>query len=386
MQRISLCAGAAAAALVSVVQGQVVVGLDEGGPPVVRVYDPFNPDPPLAFLQPTTPSFSGGVRVAVGDVNGDGVQDLVTGLGPGVPAEFRVYSGTAQVGPGTLMLTSVNTYGPSYTGGVHVAVGDVNGDGRADVITGTSSMVGHVKVFSGLSLAQLDSFFAFGPSYTGGVSVGSGDVNNDGFDDIIVGAGPGAPGGHVKVFSGATGAELASFLAFPGFTGSVSVAGGDVNADGFDDIIVGAEANGHVKVFSGANGAELFGLLPYGGYTGGVRVASGDVTGDGVPEIITGTGPQPGVGPHVKVFTHSGALVASFMAGDPGFSGGVFVAAADSGCYADCTGDGALTIADFGCFQTKFVGGSPYADCNGDGNLTVADFGCFQTRFVQGCP
>ncbi len=55
-------------------------------------------------------------------------------------------------------------------------------------------------------------------------------------------------------------------------------------------------------------------------------------------------------------------------------------------CYPDCTGDGVLTVADFGCFQTKFVGGSPYADCNSDGLLTVADFGCFQTKFVQGCP
>ena len=55
-------------------------------------------------------------------------------------------------------------------------------------------------------------------------------------------------------------------------------------------------------------------------------------------------------------------------------------------CYPDCNTDGALTVADFGCFQTKFVIGDPYADCNGDGVRTVADFGCFQTRFVVGCP
>ncbi len=55
-------------------------------------------------------------------------------------------------------------------------------------------------------------------------------------------------------------------------------------------------------------------------------------------------------------------------------------------CYADCNADGSLTVADFGCFQTRFVAGDPYADCNGAGGLTVADFGCFQTRFVAGCP
>ena len=55
-------------------------------------------------------------------------------------------------------------------------------------------------------------------------------------------------------------------------------------------------------------------------------------------------------------------------------------------CYPDCNTDGALTVSDFGCFQTKFVAGDSYADCNGDGVRTVADFGCFQTKFVAGCP
>ena len=56
------------------------------------------------------------------------------------------------------------------------------------------------------------------------------------------------------------------------------------------------------------------------------------------------------------------------------------------GCYPDCNGSGTLTVADFGCFQTKFVAQDPYADCNGSGTRTVADFGCFQTKFVAGCP
>ena len=55
-------------------------------------------------------------------------------------------------------------------------------------------------------------------------------------------------------------------------------------------------------------------------------------------------------------------------------------------CRADCNADGSLTVADFGCFQTRFVAGDPYADCNADGRLTVQDFGCFQTAFVAGCP
>ncbi|MFM9995591.1 MAG: hypothetical protein ACKVU4_07295 [Phycisphaerales bacterium] len=55
-------------------------------------------------------------------------------------------------------------------------------------------------------------------------------------------------------------------------------------------------------------------------------------------------------------------------------------------CYPDCTGDGAQTVADFGCFQSKYVLSDPYADCNASGGLTIADFGCFQNKYVLGCP
>ncbi len=60
-------------------------------------------------------------------------------------------------------------------------------------------------------------------------------------------------------------------------------------------------------------------------------------------------------------------------------------------CSPNCDGSYSgntptLTIADFGCFQTKFVAGHPYADCNAVGGLTIADFGCYQTKFVGGCP
>ncbi len=55
-------------------------------------------------------------------------------------------------------------------------------------------------------------------------------------------------------------------------------------------------------------------------------------------------------------------------------------------CYPDCDGNTQLTVADFVCFQTRFVAVHPYADCNADGALTVADFSCFQTAFVAGCP
>src|SRR5262249_44748613 len=148
-----------------------------------------------------------------------------------------------------------------------------------------------VRVFDGKTGAEIRSFLAYSPAYTGGVSVAAGDVNGDGFDDIITGAGI---NGHVKVFDGASGSEVRGFLAFPGFTGGVFVAAGDLNSDKHAELIIGAgpgAPGGHVKIFDGLTGQELLSFFAYDpNFTGGVRVGAGDVDKDKIPDIITGTG------------------------------------------------------------------------------------------------
>ena len=286
------------------------------------------------------PSFGGGVRVAVGDVNGDGVADIVTGAGPGGGPHVKVFDGRTGA-----EARSFFAFDPQFTGGVFVAAGDLNGDGFADIVTGADAGGGpQVKVFDGQTGAELRSFFAYASTFTGGVRVATGDINGDGFDDIITGAGAGgAP--HVKVFDGLTGAEARSFFAYdPSFLGGVFVAAGDVDGDGFDDVVTGADAGGspHVKVFSGSTNAELRSFFAYTqGFTGGVRVAAGDVNGDGRADIVTGAG--PGAGPQVKVFDGAtNAEIRSFFAYDPGFTGGVYVASGDVNGNAPRTFD--LTV------------------------------------------
>jgi fibronectin-binding autotransporter adhesin len=185
-------------------------------------------------------------------------------------------------------LFSFNAFG-GFQGGVRVAAGDVNGDSVPDIIVGTGPGGGStVAVFDGLTAAAIRTFVAFpGLSVNEPVAVAAGDVNGDGVDDIIVATGV---NGHVKAFSGANGAQLASFFAFPGFSGGVTVAAGDVTGDGFADVVVAAGPNGHVKVFDGTSNALVYSFFAYPGFTGGIYVATGDVTGDGVADIITGAG------------------------------------------------------------------------------------------------
>ena len=272
-----------------------------------------------------SPSFAGGVRVSAGDVNGDGAPDIITGTGPGA-AHVKVFSGRD-----LSELHSFLPYGSGFTGGVFVAAGDVNGDGLTDIITGTDTGVtAHVKVFSGSTGSEIRSFFAYPAGFTGGVRVAAGDVNGDGLADIITGAGPGG-GPHVKVFDGVTLTELNSFFAYDGaVSGGIFVAAGDINGDGQVDLVTGTGTNTppHVKAFNGNTLAELRSFFAYPvAFSGGVRVAVGDIDGDGRNEIHTA--PGNGSTPQVKVFDGiTGGEIASFLAYPSSSTNGVFIGAA----------------------------------------------------------
>src|SRR5205823_4662263 len=153
-------------------------------------------------------SFTGGVRVALGDVNADGKIDLITATGTGGGSDIKIFDGQS----GNL-LREFAAYDATFGGGVNVAVGDVNGDGRADIITGADVGGGpHIKVFDGVTGNLLQSYFAFAADNNSGVRVAAADVNGDGKADVIVGAASGVA--HVKVFDGLSGAEVRSFDAY----------------------------------------------------------------------------------------------------------------------------------------------------------------------------
>ena len=301
----------------------VIVGADQARSSEVALH--ANDGAEIDRFSAFEPTFRGGVRVAAGDVNSDGTPDIIVATGPGGGPHVRVFDGQTHE---TLLDFAPYEDFRGFTGGVYVAAGDVDGDGRAEIITAPGAGGGpHVRVFSGESGMLMSKFFAYNTSFSGGVRVAVGDVNGDGVAEIMTGPGMGG-GGHVRVFD-AYGTQLSELYPYgTGFQGGVFVAAGDISGDSFDDIIVTPDAGAgpRVRVFDLRSSAMVLEFTPYSPrFTGGVRVAAGDVTGDGVADIITA--PGPGGGPHVKVFDgRGGRLALDILAGDPDSYSGVFVA------------------------------------------------------------
>ncbi|MFN4260382.1 MAG: S8 family serine peptidase [Gemmataceae bacterium] len=307
-------------------------GTDQGGGPHVRVFDSATGALIGSFFA-YNPAFTGGVRVAVGDVTGDGQPEIITAPGPGGGPHIRIFTPTGQP------LGGFFAYSPSFTGGVYVAVANVTGNNRAEIITGAGAGGGpHVIVRDGVSFGVIHSFFAFVPSFTGGVRVAGGDLNGDGRADIVVAAGPGG-GPHVRAFSGANLALLHNFFAYsPLFSGGVHVAVGAVTGTR-PHIITGAGANTttNIRIFDGISGLFISGFsLPSNGGSslfegdrdaaarGEIRVAVTDRNGDGRLDIIVGLGASSQ--PRVRIFDAlSLNVLDDFFAYDPNFRRGIFV-------------------------------------------------------------
>jgi hypothetical protein len=236
-----------------------IVGAGPGGQPLIRAYNGTSQGL-IGTLLAFEPTFTGGVNVAVGDITGDGVVDIIAGAASGTP-RVRIFNGAN----GALMFDFV-PFSIAGMSGVEVAAGDVNGDGLADLIVGGGAGAEPwVKVYNAANAAVLHNFLAYPAAFRGGVFVAAGDVDADGRADIVTG--PGSGGGPlVKAFNGVSGAEIRSFFAGdPSFVGGVRVASADVNTDGHAEIIVaaGPGAPPFVKIFHGATSAELRSFLVY---------------------------------------------------------------------------------------------------------------------------
>lgn len=255
------------------------------------------------------PGYTGIIRSTIGDFNGDGIEDFAFATGTGVAGTVRIINGAT----GSDLVPPTTVLG-GFTGGVFIAAGDVDRDGKdelavsADVGGGPRVVV--YKVQNGALIDKLD-FIAFGsPSFRGGSRVALADVNHDGVADLIIGAGIGG-GPRVSVydgnslFSGTLVHLVPDFFALdPNLRSGVYVTAADVNGDGYADVIYSTGDSGgpRVRVVSGLElmqnpGADVASLPALADFFAldpsdrqGIRVAARDLNGDGQAELIVGSG------------------------------------------------------------------------------------------------
>jgi len=299
------------------------VGVDYGGGSVVQIN--YNNGTNLSFFAYSS-AYTGGVRVALGDINGDGIDELITGTGIGGGPHIKVFN---LQGGQPVEIASFFAFEPTFMGGVYISTGDINNDGLADIIVGAGSSGGpRVKVFSGNSsyfinaVAPLMDFFAYDLNFTGGVTVAAGNRDLNPGDEVITGAGVGG-GPNVRSFN-AAGQMIDNFFAFAtNITTGIFVAAGYVDSDATADIIAGTGFGtpSQVAAFF-STGARPTAMPFVPGFIGGARVG---VALNSLGQEVFAVAAGPGGGPQVNIFNNSLATIDSFFAINPLFNGGLYL-------------------------------------------------------------
>lgn len=269
----------------------VVVAPNRGKPPQVRLFDPKGKK--LGQFTAYGRGFSrSGVNLAVGDVDGDGASDILTGTQVGSKPFVRLFTQRGKA------LHQFSPYGQLGRVGVSVGVGDVDGDGTKEML-----------IAPGKSTAPIVRMYRFDPkrpwfahtssvrvlprSYKGGVSLAAADLDGDNQEELIVSTtGRAAPRVFIYDYNLLKKRFVLkrSFLAFArGHRLGVRVAAGDIDGDGLQEIIASSGPGGraHLRVFDSRGHLKGQFFAAPAGYTGGANPAALDVNGDGQDEILT---------------------------------------------------------------------------------------------------
>ncbi len=342
----------------------IIIGPDKGNTsaPLVKVINKDTGNVLVQFYAYET-SFLGGVRLATGDLTGDGIDEIITAPGQGRVGEVRVFTQNG------VELTQFRTvpYGNSYTGGVEVAVGDVNGDGKNDIVTSNSYGRTDVRVFFN-SYPALDpipnspnkQFFAFASSFKGGADVVIADVGTfsngvtinattpDGKSEIVVGNGPGMRSTILVYDVTGTPAIVDTILPFSNsFNGGITLDAARINADAIPDFIVAAGNGGGsaVQIWSGLTNDVTDTLLSafntfadQSTKNAPVHATAFDSNGDGIADVLAVVQGTNGKSNQIRKFQTNGAALGTLS----GFTGPWNIA---SSCNMDLSSPGNASFA-----------------------------------------
>jgi hypothetical protein len=321
----------------------IAVGADRNDPGRVFVHDAQTGEE-LYILTPFGESHRGGVRVAVGDVNGDLLPDIVATQGGASKPQVRVYHGVT----GQLFAGKLGKFTPfdDKIKGAFPAVGDLGGIqvsgakggfGPAEIVLGADrGGKSLVRIFSGIDGTHINTFQAYENGFKGGVRVAVGhvDILEPNAARGLIGTPwivtvPGAGRNmDVRIFDPFSGQQINAFKAFESsYHNGGFIAMADLDGDGSDEFIITAtrsdEGGDASRLRIGTLDGFFFNETLYGNsYTDDIRVAAGDVNGDNVPDILFACGPTA----TERIGVIDGATLA-LLADILGFHDGAFIAA-----------------------------------------------------------
>ncbi len=262
---------------------EIIVAAGRNEKPLVRIFN-YRGELQSEFLA-YAETFRKGLKVTVADLFNDGAKEIITAPNEGGGPQVRIFDKNGQV------IFSFFAFSQDLRGGANVSVGDVNGDGRPEILVGAGyNSEPIIKIFDNYT-NFIKGFYAFEDTFLGGVNVLAADLDNDKQAEIIAAPAIGKEP-RVKIFD-YDGNLINQFLAYAsGFGGGVNLAASDVDHDGYLDILTGAGYSGgaHLRIFDSQGKPKINPkLFVYDNFKGGISIADGDINNDCITDILAAT-------------------------------------------------------------------------------------------------